>query len=46
MLRSSLKPLGLGLDLGALGIKPTVRAEDLSVEEFCAIARAVDEGAG
>jgi len=36
----------LGLDLGALGIKPTVRAEDLSVEEFCAIARAVHEGAG
>ena len=48
MLRSSLKPLGLGLglDLGALGIEPTVRAEDLSVEEFCAIARAVHEGAG
>ena len=44
MLRSSLKPLGLGL--GALGIEPTVRAEDLSVEEFCAIARAVHEGAG
>ena len=44
MLRSSLKPLGL--DLGALGIEPTVRAEDLSVEEFCAIARAVHEGAG
>ena len=48
MLRSSLKPLSLslGLDLGALGIEPTVRAEDLSVEEFCAIARAVHEGAG
>jgi len=44
MLRSSLKPLSL--DLGALGIEPTVRAEDLSVEEFCAIARAVHEGAG
>ena len=44
MLRSSLKPLGL--DLGTLGIEPTVRAEDLSVEEFCAIARAVHEGAG
>ena len=44
MLRSSLKPLGL--DLGALGIEPTVRAEDLSVEEFCAIARAVHEDAG
>ena len=50
MLRSSLKPLslglGLGLDLGALGIEPTARAEDLSVEEFCAIARAFHEGAG
>ena len=44
MLRASLKPLSL--DLGALGIEPTVRAEDLSVEEFCAIARAVHEGAG
>ncbi len=43
MLRSSLKPLGL--DLRALGIEPTARAEDLSVEEFCAIARAVHEGA-
>ncbi len=43
MLRSSLKPLGL--DLGALGIEPTARAEDLSVEEFCALARAVHEGA-
>ena len=43
MLRSSLK--ALGVDLGALGIEPTDRAEDLSVEEFCAIARAVHAGA-
>ncbi len=37
MLRSSLKPLGL--DLSALGIEPTARAEEFSVEQFCAIAR-------
>ncbi len=43
MLRSSLKPLNL--DFSALGIEPTARAEELSVEEFCAIARAVHEGA-
>ena len=36
MLRSSLKPLGLDFD--ALGIEPTARAEELSVEQFCAIA--------
>ncbi len=39
MLRASLKPLGL--DLEALGIAPTSRAEDLPVEAFCALARAV-----
>jgi 16S rRNA (adenine1518-N6/adenine1519-N6)-dimethyltransferase len=51
MLRSSLK--ALGVDLEALGIEPTARAEELSVEEFCAIARAVhndddddDDGGG
>ena len=38
MLRSSLK--AFGLDLGALGISPTARAEELSVEQFCAIASA------
>ena len=38
MLRSSLKPLGL--DLSALGIAPTARAEELSVEEFCTLAAA------
>ncbi|NQU61429.1 MAG: 16S rRNA (adenine(1518)-N(6)/adenine(1519)-N(6))-dimethyltransferase RsmA [Rhodospirillales bacterium] len=38
MLRSSLK--SFNLDFGALGIDPTARAEELSVEQFCAIARA------
>jgi len=43
MLRSSLKPLG---DAQALldkaGIDPTRRAEELSVEEFCALAQALE----
>ncbi|MBL6947521.1 MAG: 16S rRNA (adenine(1518)-N(6)/adenine(1519)-N(6))-dimethyltransferase RsmA [Rhodospirillales bacterium] len=39
MLRSSLKPLNLDFD--ALGITPTARAEELTVEQFCAIARSV-----
>jgi len=39
MLRQSLKKLDV--DLAALGIDPTARAEELTVEEFCAIARAV-----
>jgi 16S rRNA (adenine1518-N6/adenine1519-N6)-dimethyltransferase len=43
MLRSSLKPLG---DAEALiaeaGISATARAEELPVEAFCALARAVD----
>jgi 16S rRNA A1518/A1519 N6-dimethyltransferase RsmA/KsgA/DIM1 with predicted DNA glycosylase/AP lyase activity len=37
MLRSSLK--SLNLDFAALGIEPTARAEELSVEQFCSIAR-------
>ena len=37
MLRGSLK--GLGLDPGIVDIDPTRRAEELSVEEFCALAR-------
>lgn len=36
MLRTSLK----GMDLEALGIDPTLRAENLSVEMFCRIAEA------
>lgn len=39
MLRASLK--GLGLDLEELGIDPTQRAENLSVETFCRIAEAM-----
>ena len=41
MLRASLK--SLNIDLESLGIDPTARAETLSVEQFCAIARAVGE---
>lgn len=37
MLRSALRPLGI--DAAAVGIDPTRRAEQLSVEEFCALAR-------
>jgi len=44
MLRASLKPLGLPIDrlLERAGILPTARAEELSVAEFCALARAFD----
>ena len=38
MLRKSLQRLDL--DLESLGIDPTARAEDLAVEQFCALARA------
>jgi len=43
MLRQSLRSLGMdapGL-LAAAGIEPTRRAEELSIEEFCALAREV-----
>jgi 16S rRNA (adenine1518-N6/adenine1519-N6)-dimethyltransferase len=42
MLRSSLKTLGVAPEtlLAEAGIAPTRRAEELSVEEFCALARA------
>jgi 16S rRNA (adenine1518-N6/adenine1519-N6)-dimethyltransferase len=44
MLRSALK--SLGGDAAALlahaGVEPTARAEELTVEQFCALARAVD----
>ncbi|MDF2368101.1 16S rRNA (adenine(1518)-N(6)/adenine(1519)-N(6))-dimethyltransferase RsmA [Sneathiella sp.] len=41
MLRASLKPLGMPAEamLGKAGITPTRRAEELTVEEFCALAR-------
>jgi 16S rRNA (adenine1518-N6/adenine1519-N6)-dimethyltransferase len=38
MLRSSLRKFGF--DFAGLGIAPEARAEDLSVEQFCALARA------
>jgi 16S rRNA (adenine1518-N6/adenine1519-N6)-dimethyltransferase len=44
MLRGSLK--ALGLDPAAAGIDPTRRAEDLQVEEFCALARQLERRAG
>ena len=44
MLRASLRTLGGNAQelLEAAGIVPTRRAEDLSVEEFCALARALE----
>ena len=45
MLRSSLKTLGNAEALiEAAGIPATARAEELPVEAFCALARAVDDG--
>lgn len=41
MLRTSVK--SLGLDLESLGIVPTARAEDLRVEDFLVLARALAE---
>ena len=45
MLRSSLKTLGVPVEplLAAAGIPPTARAEELSVAEFCALARVLDD---
>ncbi|HYU14112.1 MAG TPA: 16S rRNA (adenine(1518)-N(6)/adenine(1519)-N(6))-dimethyltransferase RsmA [Stellaceae bacterium] len=44
MLRSTLKTLGLPVEplLAAAGVAPTARAEELSVAQFCALARALD----
>ena len=44
MVRTSLKPLGLAVDtlLATTGIPPTARAEELTVAEFCALARALE----
>jgi 16S rRNA (adenine1518-N6/adenine1519-N6)-dimethyltransferase len=45
MLRSSLKALGdADMLLERAGIEPTRRAEEISVEGFCALARLVDGG--
>jgi 16S rRNA (adenine1518-N6/adenine1519-N6)-dimethyltransferase len=45
MLRASLRSLGTDPErlLAAAGISPTSRAEELSVTEFCALARALAE---
>ena len=45
MLRASLKPLGIPVDrlLERAEVALTARAEELSVAEFCALARALDE---
>src|SRR5712691_10238608 len=47
MLRSSLKTLGVPVEplLARTGIAPTARAEELSVGEFCALARALEAAA-
>jgi 16S rRNA (adenine1518-N6/adenine1519-N6)-dimethyltransferase len=47
MLRSSLKALGVPVEplLARTGIAPTARAEELSVAEFCALARVVEAAA-
>src|SRR5438067_1095782 len=44
MLRASLRTLGIASEplLEAAGVKPTARAEELSVAEFCALARALE----
>ena len=44
MLRASLKGLHPGIEdlLRAAGIKPTERAEQVSLEAFCALAREVE----
>jgi 16S rRNA (adenine1518-N6/adenine1519-N6)-dimethyltransferase len=45
MLRASLRTLGPAVDdlLRRAGVAPTARAEELSVTEFCALARALRE---
>lgn len=46
MLRSSLKGMGPQIEaqLQAAGIEPTARAEEISLERFCALARIVAAG--
>lgn len=45
MLRSSLKGMGPGIEdnLLAAGIPPTARAEEIGLEQFCALARRLTE---
>jgi 16S rRNA (adenine1518-N6/adenine1519-N6)-dimethyltransferase len=46
MLRASLKTLGdAAALLAAAGVEPSARAEELPVEAFCALARAMAERA-
>jgi 16S rRNA (adenine1518-N6/adenine1519-N6)-dimethyltransferase len=45
MLRQSLKPLGGETLLEKAGIDPTERPEDLTIEQFAALARALDQSA-
>lgn len=47
MLRSSLKGMGAGIEdkLVRAGIDPTARAEEIGLEQFCALARLVAAGA-
>ena len=44
MLRSALKSVSPEIEdyLHVAGIKPTERAEQIGLEEFCALARALD----
>lgn len=46
MLRSSLKGMGAGIEdrLVQAGIDPTARAEEIGLEQFCALARLVEAG--
>ncbi|MBN9589631.1 MAG: 16S rRNA (adenine(1518)-N(6)/adenine(1519)-N(6))-dimethyltransferase [Alphaproteobacteria bacterium 64-11] len=44
MLRQSLKPLGGEALIAQAGIDPTRRPEDLAIEEFAALARALGRG--
>jgi 16S rRNA (adenine1518-N6/adenine1519-N6)-dimethyltransferase len=46
MLRTSLKGLGIPVEslLDHAGVAPTARAEELTVAEFCALARAAQDG--
>jgi 16S rRNA (adenine1518-N6/adenine1519-N6)-dimethyltransferase len=45
MLRTSLKPLGLPVEqlLQRAGVAPSARAEELSVAEFCGLARVTEK---
>jgi 16S rRNA (adenine1518-N6/adenine1519-N6)-dimethyltransferase len=45
MLRTSLKPLGIPVEqlLDRAGVSPTARAEELTISEFCALARGIEQ---